>query len=216
MKISIECPGCGARYQLDESRLTEQMRLSCAKCGKQWTVRASSSPERAAGTPAEPPRPAPPTTPTPPAAAQSDNVLCPECGHRFGYEPSVDAGRRRRILIAEDQDYFSSLTKEAIGDGYDTVFVRTPTAALKEIARHRPDLLILDLILEGGDGKEVLEKRTDRSFPVLVFTSKDEQEMFGRKQWDQLQALGADDILIKGINVGDDLQRKVEVLLGER
>ena len=66
---------------------------------------------------------------------------------------------------------------------------------------------------DGGNGREVLERRTDRSFPVLVFTSKDEQEMFGRKEWDRLKALGANDILIKGINVADDLQRKVEDLL---
>ena len=230
MKITLECPACGARYQLDESRLTAATRLSCSKCGKQWTVGVPSSPERSGEVQAQPSRPmpaaappvrpAPPSAPTPGAAAAvlaaSFEVLCPECGHRFDHEPSVDAGRRRRILVVEDQDYFSSLTREAIGDGYDMVFVRTPAAALKEIARHRPDLLILDLILEGGEGKEVLEKRADRSFPVLVFTSKDEREMFGGKQWDQLKALGANDLLMKGINVGDDLQRKVEVLLGER
>ena len=37
--------------------------------------------------------------------------------------------------------------------------------------------------------------------------------MFGKKAWEELKQLGASDILIKGINVGDDLQRKVESLL---
>jgi len=116
--------------------------------------------------------------------------------------------------VCEDQDYFYQLTREALGGEYETVPVRTAAAALKEIERCTPDLLVLDLLLgDGGNGREVLERRTDRSFPVLVFTSKDEQEMFGRKEWDRLKALGANDILIKGMNVGDDLQRKVEDLL---
>ena len=121
------------------------------------------------------------------------------------------------MLVVEDQDYFYQLAKEALGDQYDTVTVRTSGAALREIERCKPDLLVLDLLLaEGSHGKEVLEGLTDRSFPILIFTSQDEREMFGRKQWDELRQLGASDILLKGINVADDLQRKVEALLGLR
>jgi hypothetical protein len=37
--------------------------------------------------------------------------------------------------------------------------------------------------------------------------------MYG-EEWDELRRLGADDILIKGINVAESLQRKVGLLLG--
>ena len=50
---------------------------------------------------------------------------------------------------------------------------------------------------------------------MLIFTARDETDMYGNT-WDQLRALGATDVLIKGMNVGDELRLKVTSLLGDR
>ena len=115
--------------------------------------------------------------------------------------------------MAEDHDYFLEMARDALGKNFETIGVRTPTEALLEISRQRPDLLVLDLMLaDGGDGLDVLRNLPGRDFPVLVFTSKNEQQVYGR-MWDQLKKLGVNDVLIKGLNVADELQRKVEALL---
>ena len=36
------------------------------------------------------------------------------------------------------------------------------------------------------------------------------------ESWDELRSLGADDLVRKGMNVGESLRRKVSALLGER
>jgi DNA-binding response OmpR family regulator len=120
---------------------------------------------------------------------------------------------RQRILVAEDHDFFLQMAQDALGKEYETVSVKTAEAAQREIERNHPDLLVLDLMLADGDrGLDILRAFRDRKFPVLVYTSRDEEQIYG-KLWNTLQDLGVNDILIKGMNVGDELRRKVESLL---
>ena len=50
--------------------------------------------------------------------------------------------------------------------------------------------------------------------PVLLFTAQDESEMYG-ESWAHLRALGVDDVIIKGMNIGEALVRKVAEMLGQ-
>ena len=68
------------------------------------------------------------------------------------------------------------------------------------------------MLADGDSGLEILRAFRDRKFPVLVYTSRDEEQIYG-KLWNTLQELGVNDVLIKGMNVGDELRRKVESLL---
>jgi DNA-binding response OmpR family regulator len=79
----------------------------------------------------------------------------------------------------------------------------------------RIDLVLLDLTLEGGqDGLRLLREGPGKTCPVLLFTAQDESEMYG-DGWTRLLALGVDDVVIKGMNMGEILSRKVAALLGE-
>lgn len=66
MKYQINCPGCNAGYQVDESRLGGQVK--CAKC---QMVFATEKPAPAQPAPAAPVQPATPIQPTPAAPAQA-------------------------------------------------------------------------------------------------------------------------------------------------
>jgi hypothetical protein len=47
-----------------------------------------------------------------------------------------------------------------------------------------------------------------------LFTAQDESEMYG-DGWTKLQAIGVDDVVIKGMNMNESLSRKVAEMLGE-
>jgi DNA-binding response OmpR family regulator len=145
-------------------------------------------------------------------------VSCPKCGHTFVPEtkapPAPSRTGKRIILLVEDQKYFTEVTREALGSEYRTVSVATKDEALKVMATELPSLLILDLSLaRGQDGRDLLKAIPNKAFPILIFTARDETELYG-DAWEELKKLGADDIVHKGMNVGDELRRKVALLLG--
>jgi CheY-like chemotaxis protein len=120
---------------------------------------------------------------------------------------------RKMILLVEDHPYFTEVAREALGPDYHTVSVGTKDEALKVIQTEPPALMILDLSLASGqDGRDLLREIPNKQFPILIFTAQDETTLYG-DPWEELKALGADGIVLKTINVGEELKRKVGDLL---
>jgi len=228
--MMVSCPGCNTHYSLDERKLPRKGgMLTCRECGKRWKV---STPEDS--TPIAAPAPAPPPAPATTVAPRVESssklkkpVSCPKCGHSFvpaagapasaavtGERPAVRREAAARILLVEDQNYFAELTKEALGADYETVVAPDLHAARSLLGEGEFDLVILDLSLEGDqDGAQILQSTRSRRIPVLIFTARDETEIYG-ETWKALQEAGATDILIKGMNVGDELRQKVQSMTG--
>ncbi|HEX4066973.1 MAG TPA: ATP-binding protein [Acidobacteriaceae bacterium] len=112
---------------------------------------------------------------------------------------AVDAGswsERPFILVAEDnadmRDYLCRLLKPH----FEVEAVRDGRAALDEIRRRRPDLLLTDVMMPGLDGLELLRTlRSDpetASLPVILLSARAGEEA----HIEGLQA-GADDYLLK-------------------
>ena len=85
--------------------------------------------------------------------------------------------KRNRILLVEDEE--SLLKLESIlltSKGYKVAGVMDGPAALEEIARSRPDLVILDIMLPGIDGFEVCrrikEDPSTSAIRVIMLTAK--------------------------------------------
>ena len=77
------------------------------------------------------------------------------------------------------------------------------------------DLILLDLTLEGGEnGIDWLRELPFKPCPILIYTAEEESVMDG-DTWKELQDLGADDVVIKTMNVGESILRKAGALLGE-
>ena len=110
------------------------------------------------------------------------------------------AGEEReaaRILVVEDEAEIAALIAyQLTRDGYRVETALTGSAALDALHRDLPDLLVLDRMLPGVSGDEVLRAvRADpatKGVPVLVLTAK-------REQVDRIEGLelGADDYLTK-------------------
>ncbi len=100
-----------------------------------------------------------------------------------------------RILVVEDEAKVARALKEGLeGEHYDVVVAKTGEEGFFRVNAEMFDLLVLDLMLPGRDGIEILTTLRNRGLqtPVLILTAKDAVE-------DRVLGLdsGADDYLVK-------------------
>ena len=76
-----------------------------------------------------------------------------------------------KILIIDDDKYINDMLSEALNDeGYAVLKAYSGTEALLILEKQRPDLVLLDLMLPGLSGEEILPKIKD--IPVIVVSAK--------------------------------------------
>ena len=115
-----------------------------------------------------------------------------------------------RILVIDDDSSVTSVVRRGLAyDGYQVDTASSGTQALAIARDHTPDLVILDLMLPGLDGFEVLARlRTANStLPVMMLTARDAAA-------DQVRGLelGADDYVVKPFTF-EVLSARVKALL---
>lgn len=103
----------------------------------------------------------------------------------------------KRVLVVEDEpDIAALIAYQLTREGFRVETAASGTEALSAVGKEIPDLVVLDRMLPGLSGDEVLESlRKDpatSAVPILVLTAKREQE-------DRISGfeLGADDYLTK-------------------
>ncbi len=115
----------------------------------------------------------------------------------------------QNILLVEDEDELARVVgRELEAAGYRVVRAADGLQALEAHQRQRPDLVILDWMLPGLDGLEVLRRiRQTSAVPVLMLTARSEE-------MDRVVGLevGADDYLTKPFSVRE-LVARVRALL---
>ena len=110
-----------------------------------------------------------------------------------------------RLLVVEDEAKVARALREGLeGEGYEVVVEATGEGALACLARGRFDVVLLDLMLPGRDGLDVLSTLRGRGLdtPVVVLTARDALE-------DRVVGLdaGADDYLVKPFAFAELLAR---------
>lgn len=77
----------------------------------------------------------------------------------------------KTIMIVDDDEYIGNMLEEAlVKEGYGISRAYSGTEALLILSSHKPDLILLDLMLPGLSGEEVLPKMT--GIPVIVVSAK--------------------------------------------
>jgi DNA-binding response OmpR family regulator len=119
----------------------------------------------------------------------------------------------KKILIIEDDKFLRELIgQKLLKEGYDIVEAVDGEKGIKSIKEEKPDLVLLDLILPGMDGFEVLTKVKEDAgiaqIPVIILSNlgqKDDIEK-GLK-------MGAVDYLIKAHFTPGEIIDKIKIVL---
>jgi len=107
------------------------------------------------------------------------------------------------LLVEDERDLARVLTRELEAAGYQVRHAGDGPMAVESHARARPDLVILDWMLPGFDGLEVLRRvRQAAPTPVLMLTARGEET-------DRVVGLevGADDYLTKPFSTRELIAR---------
>jgi two-component system, OmpR family, response regulator RegX3 len=119
------------------------------------------------------------------------------------------AANGARILFVEDEESISEPFAEALRRaGFEPTVTRTATGALDLAQRLEPDLVLLDLALPDGDGRDVCrELRRHSNVPILMLTARG-------TEMDKIVGLelGADDYVVKPFSAREVISRIRAVL----
>ena len=100
----------------------------------------------------------------------------------------------KRILLVDDEDRIREIVRGYLeSEGFEVSEARDGEAALDAARDWHPDLVVLDVMMPGTDGIEVLRKlRATSELPVILLTARSEEV-------DTLLGLsmGADDYVTK-------------------
>jgi CheY-like chemotaxis protein len=98
------------------------------------------------------------------------------------------------VLVIEDEESISGPLAEALNrEGFNTEVATTAVDGLESAYERRPDVVLLDLMLPDGDGRDVwreLRRRSD--VPIIMLTARglETDRVVGLE-------LGADDYVVK-------------------
>ena len=116
--------------------------------------------------------------------------------------------KQRIFVVDDDPGMLRLITANLNARGYETVSSSNGSLALKALEVQEPDLTILDILMPGLDGIELLRRLRDRSsVPILMVSAKADVAA-------KLETLdlGADDYLTKPFSVEELLARVRAVL----
>jgi diguanylate cyclase (GGDEF)-like protein/PAS domain S-box-containing protein len=107
---------------------------------------------------------------------------------------------RQKVLIVDDSIANLQLLGETLESDYDVQFASSGAEALRLLENSRPDLCILDVMMDGMDGFELCERiqaiEECRDIPIVFLTALDDEASESRGL-----ALGAADFIHKPFNV---------------
>lgn len=118
----------------------------------------------------------------------------------------------KTIAILDDEEDILKLLQNYLGKaGFYVKAFSSPEAFMKYIDHHRPDLILLDLMLPGSDGLEIcryLKKHPEKShIPIIMLTARSQEA-------DRVTGLelGADDYVTKPFSLRE-LEARIKAVL---
>lgn len=118
------------------------------------------------------------------------------------------------ILLIEDDQFLSSLLRNRLKkDTFEVTLATSGTEALEILKTLRPALILLDIILPGRSGFEVLEEiKADpqiKDVPVIIISNLGQET-----DMERMKSLGAVEYFVKARSSIDDIVAKAKEVLG--
>lgn len=122
---------------------------------------------------------------------------------------------KKRVLIIEDDSFFADVLKNKLESyGCEVEWIADGTDGFNKIKEMKPNLVLLDILLPGMNGYEILEKKKDvddiKDIPVIVISNSGQPVEIER-----VLELGAKDYLIKAQFGPNEVMDKVVACLGD-
>lgn len=115
----------------------------------------------------------------------------------------------KKIVIIEDDPAIVMGLEESLSKEYDLKVFTNGSEGIEHLIINQPDLLILDIMLPGKNGLDILRSLREKNydFPVLMLTSKKEEidKVIGFE-------FGADDYVTKPFGIME-LQARIKAIL---
>ncbi|MBI2450460.1 MAG: response regulator transcription factor [Candidatus Nealsonbacteria bacterium] len=116
----------------------------------------------------------------------------------------------KKVLVVDDEDRITNYLRIRFRSaGYDVITAADGMEALEQMAKHNPDIIILDLIMPKMDGWEFLKqlRLSGSAVPVIILSAK-------VSNYDKIKGLtlGADDYVEKPFSP-DELLARVQAIL---
>ena len=111
---------------------------------------------------------------------------------------------KKRVLVVDDEPDFVSILKIRLeAEGYEVLSAGNGKDALANIEKGGIDVVLLDVMMPGMDGLEVLKKirKNNKNLPVYIITAFSNKERF-----ELAKNLDASGFIVKT----DDLKKEVD------
>lgn len=121
---------------------------------------------------------------------------------------------KKILFVEDDEGFFNIFSVPLKMKGYDVVHVADGSIAVEKIITEKPDLVLLDIVLPGTSGldilKELREREETQSITVIMLTNFGNDDNIAKAM-----EYGSDDYLMKYNIVPSELPDKIATLLGE-
>ena len=122
----------------------------------------------------------------------------------------------QKVLVVEDDQIMASLLTEKLAKiGMEVSFAVNGDACFRELEKSVPDIILLDLILPGTSGFDVLKKiKSDdrtKTTPVIILSN-----LGSREEIQKGLDIGADAYLIKANVLIDEIVEKIQEVLRKK
>jgi len=139
---------------------------------------------------------------------------------KISKQPSVTAGKGdgTRVLVVEDDQFLRDLLDSKLKrEGFEVILAIDGVEGLDKISSDKPDIILLDIILPGVSGFDILKKVRQEmvmeiaTTPIILLSNLGQESDIEKGR-----ALGADDYLIKSNFTIDEIIMKIKKLLETR
>lgn len=120
--------------------------------------------------------------------------------------------KHRILLVEDDQELASAYQTRLEAEGFDVFWTSNGEDALAQTAEHKPDLILLDIMMPRISGYDTLDilRNTDgvKHIKIIVLSALSQ-----KKDVDKAIALGADDYCVKSQTSISEVVTKIRQLL---
>ncbi len=88
---------------------------------------------------------------------------------------------KRKILVVDDEiDFLEMIKLRLEANGYNVITAMNGNEALEKFAKEKPSAILLDILMPGMDGIDVLKKirKENTNIPVFIITAFSNEERF--------------------------------------